>query len=162
MMVMDDFTQKLLDFLVTYTWHVMDENGAPAKLPHTILYSYDKDQEKTNKALEFLREKKYIIGYSFSNQKIGLRATALGNAVSKIAYNRRDIKRWLIIKGNKLTLMNHEDYINSRDDMSFIGEGEKTVGDMERHTPSIKKGLQPLPTNSKPSSKNKKNMEDWL
>ena len=58
--MMDDFTRKLLDYIVTYTWHVFDESGAPAKLPYQIFLSYDKSRIKTNKALEFLRDKKYI------------------------------------------------------------------------------------------------------
>jgi hypothetical protein len=116
---MDDFTQKLLDYIVKYTWHVLLPDGNVAKIPYQVFHAYDRSKRKTDKALEELRERKLITGYSFSSNRIGLRATAKGNTASRVGFSRRDEKRVLIIKGSTLELMEFDDWVHSREDVSF-------------------------------------------
>ena len=70
----------------------------------------DMNNIEIDMALKYLKEKKLITGYSFSNKKIGLRATAKGNDWSRVQFSRRDVKRWLIIEGLKPKLMEDDEY----------------------------------------------------
>ena len=93
---------EILNYIATYTYHVLDEYGRPAKIPISLIKKVFEEKFPTwLLILEILKKKKWITSFNWGEIKQDnqtIRITTKGHLSSKldIMYERRDIKRVLM------------------------------------------------------------------